>query len=250
MRLQPALAAIGIAAAAVAALPASAQSTASATVGNLSIQLIDLAPGDGIAPSLTFTGATSTFADAILYADTSFTTVAAEDIASGADNSAAHVSNASGSADAFASTLSVTAATNMLSNSGFTLAQGTMDFILTPNTRAIFTVTAGVSALPDFTEGGLGSAFGSALLYGEIANDTSSGVTSFSSNLVSSLFGEARTLSAVIDTQGVEAPGWIGMQAIAESVSLASPVPEPASAGMFAAGLGILSAAARRRKAA
>jgi hypothetical protein len=248
MRLQPALAAIGIAAAAVAALPASAQSTASASVGNLNIQLIDLAPGDGIAPSLSFTGATTAFANAIIYADTTFTDVAQQDIELGDDNIPASASNASGTANAFASTLSVTAATNMLSNSGWTLAQGTMDFILTPNTRAIFTVTASVSALPDFTEGGLGSAFASALLYGEIVNSTSNGVTNFSSNVISSLFGEQRTLSAVIDSQGVETTGWVGIQAMAESMSLASPVPEPATVGMLAAGLGILSGAARRRK--
>jgi hypothetical protein len=248
MKLQQALAAIGIAAAAANALPASAQSTASATVGKLSIQLIDLAPGDGIAPSLAFTGATSTFANAILYSDTTFTNVAADATSSGADNSPANVSNASGSADAFASTLLVTAATNMFSNSGWTLAQGTLDFILSPNTRAIFTVTASVSALPDFTEGGLGTAFGSALLYGELANSASNGVTSFSSNVFSSLFNEERALSAVIDSQGVEATGWIGMQAMAESMSLATPVPEPATAGMLAAGLGVLSGAARKRK--
>jgi hypothetical protein len=248
MRLKPALAAIGIAAAAANALPASAQSTASASVGDLSIQLIDLAPDDGIAPSLTFTGVTSTFANAIVYSDPDFTNVAVEDLSTGADNSPANASNASGTAAAFASTLTVTAATNMFSNSGWTLAQGTMDFILSPNTRAIFTVTASVSALPDFTEGGLGSAFGSALLYGEIANNTSSGVTSFSSNVISSFLGEQRTLSAVIDSQDLETPGWVGMQATAESLSLASPVPEPATAGMLAAGLGVLSGAAHRRK--
>jgi hypothetical protein len=250
MRLQQTLAAIGIAAAAATALPAGAQSTASATVGNLNIQLIDLAPGDGIAPSLTFTGTSNTFANAILYSDTTFTNIALEDSSVGTDNSPAHASNGSGNADAFASTLSVSATTNMFSNSGWTLAQGTMDFILSPNTRAIFTVIASVSALPDFTEGGLGAAFGSALLYGEVTNDASSGVTSFSSNMISSLFNEQRTLSAVIDSQGVEASGWIGMQAMAESMSLApvSSVPEPATVGMLAAGLGVLSGAARRRK--
>jgi hypothetical protein len=248
MRLQQALAAIGLAAAAATALPASAQSTASASLGNLSIQLIDLAPGDGINPSLTFTGNTSAFASATIYLDPAFTNVAVDDTLFGIDNLAVHASNASGDADAFASAFSVSAGTIMFSNSGFSLAQGTSDFILSPNTRAIFTVTANVSALPDFGEGGLGSAFASALLYGQVANDSSDGVTSFSSNLSSGLFSEQRSLSAVIDSREVEAIGWLGLQVSAESLSLASPVPEPATAGMLAAGLGVLSAAAKRRK--
>jgi hypothetical protein len=242
------LAAIGIAAAAATALPASAQSTASASVGNLSIQLIDLAPGDGIAPSLTFTGTSTAFASATIYLDPTFTDVAIQDMQIGDDNILAHASTASGVADAFASTLSVTASTNMFSNSGSSLSQSTMDFILTPNTRAIFTITASVDALPDFTEGGLGDAFASAVLYGEVVNDSSRGATNFSSAMSSTLFGENRTLSAVIDSQGVEATGWLGLQAIAESASLASPVPEPATVGMLVAGLGVLSGAARRRK--
>jgi hypothetical protein len=90
-------------------LPASAQSTASASLGNLSIQLIDLAPGDGINPSLTFTGNTSAFASATIYLDPAFTNVAVDDSLFGIDNITVHAGNASGDADAFASALSVSA---------------------------------------------------------------------------------------------------------------------------------------------
>jgi hypothetical protein len=249
MKLQRGVAAIGFAAAALtAAGPASAQSTASAFVGNLSYQLIDLAPDDGIDPYLTFTGSTTTFAHASLYSDTTFTNVIDDSQSSGADFSTANVSNPNGTADSSASPDAVIANTSITGNSGWTLAQGISDFILSPNTRLIFTVTASVDAEPDFTENGLGYAFAGALLYGEVANDSSDGTTSFSSGTFSLFLREDRTLSAVVDSQAFETVGWVGIQAQAESLSLASPVPEPASVGMLAAGLGLLSGLARRRR--
>jgi len=233
---------------ATAAVPASAQSIAGAFVGNLSYQLIDLAPDDGIDPSITFTGATSSFAASFLFSDPFFTNVSATSTASGTDTSDAFLSTSDGIAIAVGSPFAVSASTTMFSNSGATLAQSTMDFILSPNTRVIFTVTASVNALHDFTEGGLGTALASGVLYGQISNSSSAGITDFSSSVFSTLFAEDRTLSAVVDSQGLEATGWLGMQAAAQSSSFAAPVPEPASLGMLAAGLGMLTGLGRLRR--
>jgi hypothetical protein len=252
MKIQQRLAAIALAAAALgAAIPSSAQSTASVAVTDLTWQLIDLDPTDGIDPYLTFTGASNTFASASLYSDPNFTNLADDSFAFGTVLSTASVSNPSGSADASGSPFAVFANTSLFSNSGSTLAFGTMDFILSPNTRAIFLVNASVDAEPDFTEGGLGFAAANALLYGQVDNSSSQGTTTFSSSISTTFLGESRPLAAIIDTQGVEATGFLGIQAFAESASLATPVssvPEPASLGMLAAGLALLSGAMRRAR--
>lgn len=251
MKTKQRLAAVALAAAAFgAALPAHAQSSASAFVGNLSFQLIDLAPDDGIAPYLNFTGASSTFAHASLYSDSSFATLAADSQSSGEFLSSAGVTTTSGTANASGSPTAVFADTSVLSNSGSSVSFGTMDFVLSPYTRAILTVTATVDAEPDFTEGGLGQAFASALLYGQVANDSSAGVTDFSSSVYSLFLREERSLSAVIDAQAFEASGFVAIQALAESASFATPVsavPEPASVAMLLAGLTALAGLQRRR---
>jgi hypothetical protein len=237
--------------AATAAAPARAQSIAGAFVGNMNYQLFDLTPDDGIDPAITFTGFTTSSASSYLFSDPFFTTVATSSTSSGSDLASAFASDASGIAIAVGSPFAVSASTTMTSNSGLSLSQSTLDFILSPNTRVIFTVSASVNAAPDFTEGGLGTGFASGLLYGQVGNNSSSGVTDFSSSVFTNFGVEDRNLSALVDSQGVESFGWIGMQAAAQSNSFATPmpaVPEPASAGMLAAGLGVLSGLVRARR--
>jgi hypothetical protein len=253
MTLKHILSAAALAAASLAVAPAAlAQSTASASVGNLSWQLIDLTPGDGIDPTFMFTGPTNNLANSTLYSDTQFGNIAATSNASGSDIASVFVNNANGNASAFGSPSGVSSGTAMFSNSGSSIAQSTMDFVLSANTRLIVTVSGFVDAEPDFTEGGLGFAFAQALLYGQVSNSSSDGITTFSSSMNTTFLREERTLSAIVDTQNVEASGFLAMQAIAQSVSLAPPlsaVPEPASVAMLLGGLLLLGTTRRRNGA-
>jgi hypothetical protein len=248
MRLKQALLAAVLAASATTfALPTAAQSSASAFLGNLAYELIDLTPDDGSTPYITFTGNTTTSATSNLYADPDFTQLAATLTMFGTDFGTTYVNNADGTASAAASPFGVGADVLMMSNSGFAQTSSTVDFILSANTRVIFTVFGSVEAMPDFFNDGYAYAY--AGMYGELQNDASDGVNNFGASMYSLFLREERYLAASGQTQGLESSGWLGMQSIVEGATMAAPVPEPGSVAMLAAGLGMLAGAARRRAA-
>jgi hypothetical protein len=243
MPLQP-LTICALVAALLPATEAQAQAlaTASASIDNFSYELIDLTPNDGIAPSATFTDGQRR-AEALLYDEPVHVPVAT---ARSLDYGSAKVENADGMAESFLAPRQARAAVgagNYSSSQAF--AFDTIDFVLSPHARLIFSGDARVDVQQNLQS----NVFANAKISGEIPSSPILSTRSpFSSSLESALGSNQRTLSVVVNSADDETIGFVELRAQAEAISRIPPVPQPPQVLMALGGLGLLAASRMRRR--
>lgn len=218
-----------------------AQSTADATLGNLSYRLIDLDPNDGIAPSLSLNPNNIT-------ASGGQTDLNNNTISDQSRNTLGTLTYNNNYGNGLIEIQEDLAHVLIQSYSGTAtgLASRVFNFTLSPNTEVIFSADASVSAS---SSGSRDFAQAVALLFGEIDHGPNSSLT-FDSQIETFQGSEQMALSVAANTGAGWTQGTIGLLADGFAFSTAQPVPEPASTGMLGCGLGIVAAVLRRRRAA
>jgi hypothetical protein len=222
--------------------PAAGQSaaTSTATIDNFGYQLIDLAPGDGIAPSVRLSSG-ERHAEANLYSYPERVPIVS---AHGVNYSTVAVSAGGSTARASLAALQpssdVAAVTAIFSEA---YAYDTLDFVLSPHARLIFSGDAHVAVQQNLAS----NVFASAKIFGEIPSSPllSTG-SQFSSMLQSALGENAQMLSVVVNSGVDELTGYVQVRTDAQAVSRVPAIPEPPRALLLCAGLGLLTLARAR----
>ncbi len=258
-------------AAALCATPGFAASSASASIGPLTLQLIDLDLGDGVTPSITFVGAASILSAGVSRSGlgnseqkpgvTAFTpesvsaaVVGAQATASTAGNGSADSSSfaASGSASDFIGNPGESAsyvAGVLTPEVGFNIAY----FVLTPQTQLVMSALATISAQGTGASGNP-APFGdyasavAAITIQIAGSDTleyinnSDGSTGFN-------FSDSRTLSVTVSNMSAtDLQVNYSIIAQVQGATVTTAVPEPAAAATLFAGLAGLAILTRRRR--
>ncbi|MFC0134102.1 hypothetical protein CR105_11070 [Massilia eurypsychrophila] len=246
-RARPHLAGLAVACGlgAIAAPGLAHASSGSASVRNFSYQLIDLAPADGVTPSLTFTSA---IINGSAYANVNnelgnpwdetlvITSYGVSAIEKGPGGASARVAPGSATADAIAWRGAFSAG----SSSGYA-------FILSPNTHAVFSAIAETFLMHDhlFNPPDLSEAY--AGLFGEMTTGAGQR-TQFDSQLFSPTPGSAALRLAVHAFTG-QLPGIGSVRAQAGATAIGvSPIPEPGAWAMLLSGLAFASMRIRRSR--
>jgi hypothetical protein len=224
-----------------AASTAAAQSTASASVTNVNYQLIDLNPYDGIAPSITFGGLPAA-ANVVLYGDPGYTNPVLSD--SILNYGTVSINNASGTAFAEIQETSNRSQVQVFSNSGFATSLTEFSFVLSANTRLIFTADASVTGTIDPAGGNVDA---TAWLQLGFPNEDGTNGQFNRSYLYTTDGDRSGHLLALLDSGAGLTNGTYAFGTESSASSLAAPIPEPASVAMLLAGLGALAGLQRRR---
>jgi hypothetical protein len=242
MMSKKALAAAAMAVAAMgAASTAAAQSTASASVSNVNYQLVDLNPYDGIAPSITF-GGLPAGANVVLYGDIGYTNPVLSDSTS--NYGTISVSNASGTSFAELQETSNRSQVQVFSNSGFASSLTEFSFVLSANTRVIFTADASVVGTIDPAGGNVDA---NAWLQLAFPNEAFTNAQIDRAYLYTTDGDRSGHLLVQLDSAAGLTNGTYAFGTETSASSFAAPVPEPASVAMLLAGLGALAGLQRRR---
>jgi len=226
-------------AAAVTAAPAAlAQNSASATLRNFTYELIDLTPDDDSLPSITFDGAFG-FSQAVLYS------IEGNLLGYGGTEvfGSGGFANNWGSGSGFVTNDAVGGQLKVYSGIGIAISENLVNFVLSPNTRVIFSALSDVAA---FYDPDTAAAYGSTAMLGELLDSNGGASLQFSSTMPLAYGHNSGMLSVTANSAGSYASGWISMQSETVVLSVAAPVPEPVSAALMLAGLGLVRAVARR----
>lgn len=217
---------------------AAAQASSSASISDFDYEIIDLLPDDGVAPSISLTP-TRIVGESILYLQT-FSVPLTE--ATTSTFGGLGVENAYGSAGA--ALAPDYAASSSADAQAYSSRAGTwveLAFVLSPNTRVIFSANGSVNALP-----ANGYSSTEASLNGEITTPFISHGTRFGASVYSMLGEESGLLSAVANSDAEELAGTLSIRTSAWAESYVPPIPEPGQAAMLLAGLALLGGAAGR----
>jgi len=226
--------------AATLAIPALAQQAAEVTVQHLDYRLVDLAPDDGIAPALTWTGnAALAYSHVYDQEGNEIDGVQIEAFGtSGYDNgyASARVDAQDGAAHI---------RFDLASGYGFASSNRSFHFMLSPHTQVIFgadaDLWAGPTPEPHSTLTALAELYGSLHLEGD-------GDWSFNDRAQVGAGSRQATLSVSTASQDAWVDGVLAYSAYAVAESHAAPVPEPASGAMLIGGLGLMAALLRKRR--
>jgi hypothetical protein len=222
-------------------LPAAAQTSASAGIQELDYRLIDLNPDDGITPWIVFGDSWSNSAASIANLD--------KDIMQQLQNEkygALNFNTVYGSGGTLTSSTSASAFVNAQSGTADANTVNALYFSLSPNTQLLFTGNGYASAVFNL---GYGNASANATMVGTLSDDV--GNLASATARVSALGGaNSGPMLIALTSQGSSMYGSVTMQVTTRAMSIAEPVPEPASAAMLLAGGGMLAALARRRRKA
>lgn len=219
------------------AAPALAQHTAGVTVGQLRYELVDLTPGDGIAPWISLdTYATQAYANVYDQQGKEIDGTRLDGFGTaGFDNDYASL-HVDASQDLAGVLLT------LHSGYGFAASDRAFRFTLSPGTQVNFYVDADMWAVAEAP----GQSWPTALaeLYGSLPgfNDDEQFLSRFRLE-----DGRQRgTLSVTAQSQGEWVTGRLAFTAYAVAESHAAPVPEPRAFAMLLGGLGVLLAGRRR----
>lgn len=116
-------------------------------------------------------------------------------------------------------------------------------FVLSPNTRVIFSANGSVNAMP-----GRGFTLAEASLNGEVTTPFISHGTRFGASVHSQLGEESRLLSAVANADAQGMAGTLSIRTGAWAESYILPIPEPGQAALLLAGLALLGASRHARR--
>jgi hypothetical protein len=221
------------AAAAGSPAPARAQATASVSLDHFSYHLVNLAPDDGIAPSISLTSYYA-YADGSLYDfEGSITGYAGINMFGSAS-----YDTAKGSGHFNVQYDSTSVRLDTLSGTGGAQSSHTLLYTLSPHTEVVFDIDAALSA----AAGPNAEAGASATLYSGIFNQPTS------DDYVSVDSGTRLAALTVTTTSGADwAQGSVGFIAGAGANVYVPPVPEPAPAALLAGGLALIGGWLRRR---
>lgn len=227
--------------AAAVALPAAAQSTASASIENFGFRLIDLDLHDGIAPSITF-------GPGVSYSVTSITDLNGNLVQQMRTDSFGPVGFNSmyGGGKGFTDAITASASLEVLSGSGYSNAVNAFYFVLSANTRVEFTADALASS---YFSASTGNSFAQALMTGSLKDSHGNLLTGADTDLNTRGSMTAGPMFLSLSTQDSALSGSLIMKIETNGSSMISPVPEPASYAMLAAGASLLAGLARRRSA-
>jgi hypothetical protein len=223
-----------------------AQVAASATISGFNYQLIDLAPGDGIAPSLTF-NSPSYWIDAAGYPDNTGYPNPIDIISSpGSASIATQTGHASSSYDGATATSSVSGNGTIPSLDTNAIIQS--NFVLSAHTEVIFTAYGSVSGA---TTGGI-SAYGNGQIFAAYYDTPSAPYETYlNDELILSNGSQNHIFSVSVSSGDETLDGRTGIftNAGAQNITLSTPVPEPASESLFIGGLlAIIYQLFRRKK--
>lgn len=216
-------------------------STATATLANFHYTLIDLAPGDNLAPWLRLSDQTGDLSAGIYYDAGEYFVDTAERASGHGSLALAHRGNrAAGMADA----AGVHATVDMQDRSGYAYMASIFSFSLSPWTRVVFFGDAStetelaLDAQRSWAIAGLSGVF----------EDAFAGESALYSTLETSASGRSSAQLAVSgDALGGGAGGHLVLFANTLAWASAAPVPEPAAAALLGAGLIMVAGAVRRK---
>ena len=278
IRFKLALTAVALAAAA----SANATSFASASIGPIQIQLVDLNPYDSVLPSITFTNADNTYlwAYAANSQSSSYLNSAGTATAGTASitvsNSGATATSLQGAQSSISGQVSGGTGGTSANFYGYVNAPYYSSFTLSANTAVRFSTVANVTASTTVgyspSNGGSESVYGSVSLWangyvGSSSQSGSDGINGYANYTTSWVYDPltasshyiyagdqksiTQTLSASLaNFSSSSMSGTVSAQTyINGSSNIAAAVPEPETYAMLLAGLGVIGAVARRRRA-
>lgn len=244
MRLQGSM--FGALAALLLAPSAFAQSaaTSSATIQNFGYELIDLSPGDGIAPSVQISsGQRRSEANIFSYPERN-------PIANSRtlDYGSVTVSAAGSTAQSsLAPELARSEVAAQMASFAEAFAYDTFDFVLSPHARLIFSGDAHVAVQQNLAS----NVYARAKIFGEIpSSPLLSTWTQFSSSVESALGENTQMLSVAVNSGADEAIGYVQLRTDAQAVTSVPAIVEPPPVLMIFAGLALLTLARERRRLA
>lgn len=223
---------------------AQSAATSSATIENFGYELVDLMPGDGIAPTVELSSGQRR-AEASLYSDPDRRPIANArsvdygTVAVGVAGSTARSSLAPKTARAEVGAVFASFAE--------AFAYDTVDFVLSPHARLIFSGDAHVAVQQNLAS----NVYARARIFGEIpSSPLLSTWSQFSSSVESALGDNMQMLSVAVNSGADETVGHVQLRTDAQAVSRVPPIAEPAPVLMIGAGLGLLTLARSRRRIA
>lgn len=236
------IAAAGVAALFAASAATAQTATASAAFGNFQYALIDLTPGDGEAPWISFSG-TREYVYAALYDGPRYGG-ALVGIVDAREYSEVNLAAGENRLSGFLRPGAVSAAMRTFDKGGEANMKEDVSFSLSANTRVVFSGLASVSASfnPGVTEG---TAF--AGMEGWFTADPADAPLRWDSALSWSEGPEQMPMSVEADSLAGVATGTIAFYANVVTQGPVPPVPEPGMAAMLLGGAGMLAAIGRRR---
>ena len=218
--------------------PAIAQASALATLANAGYWLVDLNPGDGIAPRLSLT-APGVSVETTLFNNPKYDPDGAlrEEFN---DRAQAGVDNSDGFSQAVADRAYNMASVFTHVNSAIATGQTTWDFVLSANTRVVFFADAMVDVRAGDADG---FAYALAQISGTVGDESNGGALHFSNGLDARDGRESTFLETGVTSGASDTAGTVQMLAFASAASAATipPVPESASWVMLLAGLAALA---------
>jgi hypothetical protein len=216
--------------------------TSLATIQNFNYELIDLMPSDGIAPSVELSsGQRSAEANLFSYPDGR---LIAHSLT--LNYGSVEVSVAGSTAQSsFAPQTARSEAGAVIATFAEATAFDTIDFVLSPHARLIFSGDAHVAVQQNLA----GNVYARAMISGEIPSSPfpSTG-TQFSSSVESALGENSQMLSVAVNSGVEEAVGYVQLSTVAQALSSIPAIAEPSAALMICAGLGLLTLARECRR--
>lgn len=223
---------------------AQSAATSSATIQNFGYELVDLTPGDGIAPAVQLSsGQRRTEANLYSYpARSPVANARTLDYGSVTVNAAGNTAKSS-----LAPELARSEVAAEVASFAEAFSYDTIDFVLSPHARLIFSGDAHVAVQQNLAS----NVYASAKISGEIPSSPLLSTRSqFSSSIESALGENAQMLSVAVNSGADETAGFVQLRTDAQAVTSVPAIAEPPAVLMICAGLGLLTLGSAPRRVA